>query len=81
MKKPLILLLSLSLFAACGQKQQTGTSTDTSSVAAADTAKSVTSLPGPVANTILTDEYVKHLASFVYLWGWPMVNIHTRDPG
>lgn len=33
---------------------------------------------GPAANTIMTEEYVKHIGSLAFLWGWPMVNIHNR---
>ncbi|NEU09636.1 DUF1254 domain-containing protein [Flavihumibacter sp. R14] len=35
-------------------------------------------LRGPVANTIYTEEFVKTLAKFIYLWGWPMTNLHNR---
>jgi hypothetical protein len=34
--------------------------------------------PGPVANTIMTAEYVKNIATYAYLWAWPMENIHNR---
>ena len=36
------------------------------------------SIPGPVPNTINTEAYVTALAKFIYLWGWPMVNVHNR---
>jgi hypothetical protein len=26
----------------------------------------------------MTAEYTRHLASMIYLWGWPMVNVHNR---
>jgi hypothetical protein len=35
-------------------------------------------LPGPVAGTRLTEEYVQQVARSAYLWAWPMVNIHSR---
>ena len=35
-------------------------------------------LSGPVPNTIYTEAYVTTLAKFIYLWGWPMANIHNR---
>jgi hypothetical protein len=35
-------------------------------------------LGGPVPGTRMTAEYIKHLASIIYLWGWPMVNVHNR---
>jgi hypothetical protein len=34
--------------------------------------------PGPVAGTLLTDGYVKTLATLAYVWGWPLVNMHNR---
>jgi hypothetical protein len=33
---------------------------------------------GPVPGTRMTAEYIKHLSSMIYLWGWPMVNVHNR---
>ena len=35
-------------------------------------------LRGPVTNTIYTEAYVTMLAKFIYLWGWPLVNVHNR---
>jgi len=35
-------------------------------------------LRGPMPNTIFTEAYVTTLAKFIYLWGWPMVNVHNR---
>ncbi len=35
-------------------------------------------LRGPVPNTIYTEAYVTTLAKFIYIWGWPMVNVHNR---
>ncbi|HET6994299.1 MAG TPA: DUF1214 domain-containing protein [Chitinophagaceae bacterium] len=35
-------------------------------------------LRGPVPNTIYTEAYATMLAKFIYLWGWPMTNIHNR---
>jgi len=37
-----------------------------------------TQLRGPVPNTIYTEAYVTTLAKFIYLWGWPLVNVHNR---
>jgi len=34
--------------------------------------------PGPVPNTVMTEEYVKSMTRLVYLWAWPMVNVHNR---
>ncbi|WCT13093.1 DUF1254 domain-containing protein [Mucilaginibacter jinjuensis] len=82
MKKLLILLIPVSLLAACGQKQSTDTKTTdstttiTDSVQITKTVKNV--LPGPVPNTVMTDEYVRHIGAIAYLWGWPMTNLHNR---
>jgi len=35
-------------------------------------------IPGPVAGTRLTEEYVRHIARFAYLFAWPMVNVLNR---
>jgi hypothetical protein len=35
-------------------------------------------IAGPVANTVMTEEYVKLIAAHVYFWAWPMTNIHNR---
>jgi len=35
-------------------------------------------IPGPVAGTRLTEEYVRHIARFAYLFAWPMVNVFNR---
>jgi len=38
-----------------------------------------TLLPGgPVPGTRMTAAYIEHLSSMIYLWGWPMVNVHNR---
>jgi hypothetical protein len=36
------------------------------------------SLSKPVPAALMTPEYIKHLTSMIYLWGWPMVNVHNR---
>ncbi len=85
MKKILFYTFIAGLAFGCsnsGKKAATGDSTVTSSDSVSvsketiDTVKDV--LPGPVPNTVLTDEYVKHIAAIAYLWGWPMTNIHNR---
>ena len=38
-----------------------------------------TLLPGgPVPGTRMTAAYIEQLSSMIYLWGWPMVNVHNR---
>ncbi len=39
---------------------------------------SAASIPGPVAGTRLTEDYVRRIGGYAYLWGWPMVNMHNR---
>lgn len=84
MKKIIIFFVIVSIFWSCNGKQPVNAEiTSDSILAAADSAlkfpgakKAVP--PGPVPNTILTDEYVKNIGVFAYLWAWPMVNIHNR---
>jgi len=33
---------------------------------------------GPVPGTLLTQDYVKNLATLAYVWGWPLVNMYNR---
>ncbi|MFZ0598018.1 MAG: DUF1214 domain-containing protein [Flavobacterium sp.] len=78
MKKIFILLLAVLSFISC--KKETATGKESSNgIVAEDSLAVETGIPaGPVAKTILTDEYVKHIGTLAYLWGWPMVNIHNR---
>src|SRR6476620_296384 len=71
MKKFFIPFLAI-LLAACNQNTKTEITS---------TASTVTSipLPGPVPNTIMTEQYVKSIGQYAFLWGWPMVNIHNRN--
>jgi len=74
MKKVFILLLIFSQLINCRKEssaKNTPADSDSSTVER-------TILPGPPANIILPDEYVRQVASFAYLWAWPMVNIHNR---
>jgi hypothetical protein len=79
MKKSYILLLTASLlFINCKEEKKTAEAHSDTAVIE-DTSVVKKNLPaGPVANTIMTDEYVKHIGTLAYLWGWPMVNIHNR---
>lgn len=36
------------------------------------------SVSGPVANTKVTEPYVRMMAREAYFWGWPMANIFNR---
>ncbi|NIG55776.1 DUF1254 domain-containing protein [Chitinophaga sp. Cy-1792] len=53
--------------------QPATTGTDTTKVAADNGFP-----PGPIPNTVLTDEYIRNLATSIYGWGWPMANINNR---
>jgi len=35
--------------------------------------------PGPAPGTRLSEGYVSQMGRSIYLWGWPMVNIHNRS--
>jgi hypothetical protein len=78
MKKIFISLFAILLFISC-KKETINNDTSAGNVAAEDSTVVRKGIPaGPIANTILTDEYVKHIGTLAYLWGWPMVNIHNR---
>jgi hypothetical protein len=73
-------LTTLYLFSlSCNQPaQKTEAKTDSNSMTAKDT--TAAALPSlPVANTIMTESYVKMVGAYAYLWGWPMMNIHNRN--
>lgn len=81
MKKLLPALIGLLLFAACNQNQSNGKTSVDSTGLRPDSASAIverTTPPGPVPNTIMTEAYVKNLATSIYAWGWPMANIHNR---
>ena len=46
--------------------------------AATDIARDSSTMPGPVAGTRLTAEYVRQIGRFAYLWAWALVNVHNR---
>lgn len=82
MKKTIIALLPVLLLAACNQTTKTedtlisDTVSSATTAPAGDTAKQMP--PGPVPNTVYTEEYVKSMTRIIYLWAWPMVNVHNR---
>jgi hypothetical protein len=86
MKKLLIIIIPFTLVTACGKKQNTNNSTDTSSLAAtADTGKATVSRdsarihpPGPDTSIKITEEYARLVAQDAFFWAWPMVNIYNR---
>jgi hypothetical protein len=79
MKKSYVLLLSSSLLFINCKEEKKIREADSGTAVIEDTSAVKKNRPaGPVANTIMTDEYVKHIGTLAYLWGWPMVNIHNR---
>src|SRR5215469_8380266 len=83
MKKTSLIIPIMLLLAACGgKKNEKAITVDSTSVTKTDTIVSDSSaskaVPGPVPNTINTDEYVRNMAAMTYMWAWPMVNIHNR---
>jgi hypothetical protein len=35
-------------------------------------------MPGPIAGSKLTEDYLRSIGRMAYLWGWPLVNMHNR---
>lgn len=36
------------------------------------------SLSNPAPSAVMLPEYMEHLISMMYLWAWPMINVHNR---
>ncbi|MFH7003442.1 DUF1254 domain-containing protein [Flavobacterium bizetiae] len=78
MKKLIILSFAALLFVSC-KKEIASDQANSGNVAVTDSLDVRKGIPaGPVTNTILTEEYVKHVGAMAYLWAWPMMNIHNR---
>ncbi len=76
-------IVSLSILIACGGNQsktteQTTTKAADAAVTASEKEKATEQIPGPVAGTVMTKEYVYQMGKQMYFWGWPMVNMHNR---
>ena len=41
--------------------------------------KTAADVPGPVAGSTMTKEYVQMVGRMAYVWGWPMVNMSNRS--
>ena len=67
-------LLAAALAALTGCRQQPANQPAPEAAPAASTI----SIPGPVPGTRLTEDYVRRVGGYAYLWGWPMVNMHNR---
>src|SRR5690349_1666499 len=82
MNRKILVIILLVVTVACNQN------TKTEDAATADTVSletvtsngdTTTQLPaGPAPNTVMTEEYVKSMTKLIYLWAWPMVNVHNR---
>ena len=42
------------------------------------TSRTAADIPGPLAGTRMTEEYVRMVGRDAYFWGWPMVNLYNR---
>ncbi|KAF2338362.1 DUF1254 domain-containing protein [Flavobacterium tistrianum] len=73
---PLMTITALTFIALVSCKKETQKSE--TAVATQNDSVNVAAISGPVPNTIMTPEYVKTMAGNIYLWAWPMVNMHNR---
>jgi hypothetical protein len=69
-------LLTVSFAALIGCQQQPASQPAAEALSAP--VASADSIPGPVPGTRLTEDYVRRVGGYAYLWGWPMVNLHNR---
>jgi hypothetical protein len=69
-------LLTVSFAALIGCQQQPASQPAAEALSAP--VASADSIPGPVPGTRLTEDYVRRVGGYAYLWGWPMVNMHNR---
>ena len=71
-----ITLIAILACTACNQTQK---QTAEESTVTTMSAEVKTSMPaGITPNTVMTEEYVRSTTKFIYLWAWPMVNVHNR---
>lgn len=78
-----IIAIATVALASCGQNnaKEPSSEKDTLSTtgAVADTTAFVSkAVGGPVANTVMTKEYIYYMGKQMYFWGWPLVNMHNR---
>ncbi len=71
MKKIIWLFAVVIALASCDNKQSSNVITGSKDSISQE-------VPGPVAGTIMTKEYVYQVGKQMYFWGWPMVNMHNR---
>src|SRR5690242_19910932 len=76
MKSKFISFIAILLLAACNQNASTDYNTVADTKA---TVANTAAIPaGIVPNTVMTEDYVKSMSKVIYLWGWPLVNVHNR---
>ncbi|WP_084679208.1 DUF1254 domain-containing protein [Flavobacterium reichenbachii] len=79
MKKNLIMLLVVFVFAACNQSKNKDIDTqnavikDTTALNSSDSVST-----GPDINVKITESYARQVARDAYFWAWPMENIYNR---
>ncbi|ESU27114.1 hypothetical protein FLJC2902T_22220 [Flavobacterium limnosediminis JC2902] len=73
------ILGSVMLFASCNNQDKKGNMDSSDRITASEGTSAKQNAPaGIVPNTVMTEEYVKSMTKLIYLWGWPMVNVHNR---
>lgn len=79
MKKIIIALLPVMLLFACTEAtNQTAATTDSSASNTVVEETAPAAVSGPMANTVMTKDYVYFMGKQMYFWGWPLVNMHNR---
>ncbi|MBS7253704.1 DUF1254 domain-containing protein [Flavobacterium branchiicola] len=77
-KKAFFIICVMFFLAACKKQDGTLNSNSADSTSVATLAEQQKLPTAPVPNTIMTDAYVKNIATSLYAWGWPLTNIHNR---
>jgi hypothetical protein len=78
-----IIAIAITTMASCGQNNAKVSSSEkdtlsTTGAVADSIASESKAVGGPVANTVMTKEYVYYMGKQMYFWGWPLVNLHNR---
>lgn len=75
-----ISLIVIFALVSCNQNDKSkNTSINDTVKVKAITSNTILQIPSvPVSNTVMTEEYVKSISKIIYLWAWPMVNVHNR---
>jgi hypothetical protein len=79
MKKTLFPLAAVLLLAACNQASTNNApASDSTAMATIRPDSPAAQVTGPMANTVMTKDYVYYMGKQMYFWGWPLVNLHNR---